>query len=172
MKGAGQRPVAIALGRVGRIAACTAGLVACVATGLLAVAVPARAQAAQAAPAAPSAPALAFPYYRAEHALQGLHDHHLPALLQSFHREAAALAQAARRHCAGDADRAALKQSWDRARLAWMAASTPAMRTRRPDTSEASLLIASVSASSWSSSFGSAFMMASRRCVLPAAPKR
>jgi predicted lipoprotein len=71
--------------------------------------------------------ALAFPYYRGEDALQGLYAQHLPPLARDFETQAKALTGAARRHCAGPAAPAALKDAWRRALLAWDALSTPAL---------------------------------------------
>lgn len=71
--------------------------------------------------------AVAFPIYSADHALQGIYTHHYPALWQTFAREAADLTQAAKQHCANPAQPDALLQAWRRARLAWMAASHPAV---------------------------------------------
>lgn len=70
---------------------------------------------------------VAFPIYRAEHALQGIYSHHALAHWQAFEREAEALTQAARQHCAGQPQAAGLPATWARARLAWMAASNPAI---------------------------------------------
>lgn len=70
---------------------------------------------------------VAFPIYRGEQALMGVYAHQVPALWRSFEREAAALTQAARQHCAGQPQAAGLSAAWARARLAWMAASNPAL---------------------------------------------
>lgn len=55
--------------------------------------------------------AVAHPFYRAEHALQGLYRHHLPPLQQRFQHEADALMQAARAHCQGPAQPEALREA-------------------------------------------------------------
>lgn len=70
---------------------------------------------------------VAFPIYRAEHALQGIYSHRVTTLWQAFEREATGLTQAVRQHCDGQADAASLLAAWSRARLAWMAASNPAL---------------------------------------------
>jgi predicted lipoprotein len=88
--------------------------------------------AAQAAPQAAVAPPvlatpLAFPYYRAEHALQGLYGQHHPPLWQRFEAEAGALTLGLQRFCAGQAPLAPVQQAWRQTRLAWLAAATPAL---------------------------------------------
>lgn len=70
---------------------------------------------------------LAVPFYRDEHALQGLYAHHLPARWQAFEQAAASLASQARKHCDGQAPKAQVHQAWVDARLAWLAASNPAL---------------------------------------------
>ncbi|MET0310988.1 MAG: imelysin family protein [Burkholderiaceae bacterium] len=70
---------------------------------------------------------VAFPYYTAEHALQGLYTKHLPPLLQAFETQARALTAAARQQCSGQVPPAALSEAWSRARLAWMAVANPAL---------------------------------------------
>jgi predicted lipoprotein len=69
----------------------------------------------------------AFPYYRGEDALQGLYAQHLPPLARDFETQAKALTAAARRHCAGAAGPAALKDAWRRALLSWETLSSPAL---------------------------------------------
>jgi hypothetical protein len=70
---------------------------------------------------------VAFPIYRAEHALSGIYTHQFLPLWRSFERDSAALTQAARKHCDGQAQAAELSAAWSRARLAWLAASNPAL---------------------------------------------
>lgn len=78
-------------------------------------------------PAAHAQGVVAFPVYRAEHALRGIYTHHYPVRWQAFEHEAAALTQAARQHCAGREQAADLMHAWERARLVWVAASNPAV---------------------------------------------
>jgi predicted lipoprotein len=69
----------------------------------------------------------AFPYYSGEDALQGLYAQHLPPLARDFETQAKALSTAARRHCAGPAAAAALKDAWRKALLSWQTLSSPAL---------------------------------------------
>lgn len=70
---------------------------------------------------------VAHPYYRVEHALQGLYRHHLPPLHLRLGQEAEQLAQRARSHCEGPPQPAALREAWAHTRLAWVAATHPAL---------------------------------------------
>lgn len=79
------------------------------------------------AAAAAPAPELAFPYYRAEQAVQGLRRRHLLPRAQRFAGQARALAEAASAHAQGGLTRPALYTAWQQARLAWMALAQPAL---------------------------------------------
>lgn len=70
---------------------------------------------------------VAFPFYSGEQALQGLYQHHLPALALAFEAEAQALTAQARRFCAHPSERADLQAAWRRALLAWQTLSSPAI---------------------------------------------
>lgn len=75
----------------------------------------------------PAQTVVAFPFYRAEQALQALFSHHFPARMAHFEQEATELAAIAVRHCGGLTAQGALARAWDRTRLAWMTASVPAL---------------------------------------------
>ena len=81
---------------------------------------------------------VAYPFYTAEQALQGVYAHHLPPLSQRFAAQADALAAASQQHCAAlptppadfaaqHAAWAALRSQWQHTMAAWEALSTPAV---------------------------------------------
>ena len=87
--------------------------------------------------ASAQAPVL-FPFYSAEHALQGIYTHHLPALAQRFSAEASALVSVIEPYCQAlptlsasvAPQRAAwtpLNKQWQQTMVAWEALSTPAL---------------------------------------------
>lgn len=89
-------------------------------------------------PAVASETRVAYPFYTAEQALQGVYAHHLPPLSQRFAAQADALAAASQQHCAAlptlHADFAAqqsawvsLHRHWQQTMAAWEALSTPAI---------------------------------------------
>lgn len=117
-----------------RLALCSASL-----SGL---ALPARAQT---VPLATIQPHTAMPFYSADHALQGVYTHHLPALSAQFVQQANALVQHAESFCrtlqtqplqptplqpspgAAPITLPMLQTQWQQAMLAWEALSTPAL---------------------------------------------
>jgi len=87
--------------------------------------------------ASAQAPVL-FPFYSAEHALQGIYTHHLPALAQRFSAEASALVSVIEPYCQALPTLSAsvapqrvawtpLNKQWQQTMVAWEALSTPAL---------------------------------------------
>jgi predicted lipoprotein len=76
-------------------------------------------------PTAAETTAQPMPYYSAEQALQGVYDHRLPALAQSFEQASAQLLTSTTAHCSGTTTLADLRVHWLQTLVSWQALSSP-----------------------------------------------